>query len=37
VQRYLNHIDRVIDSSALDDQDRSAARQEDPQGLGLTR
>jgi len=37
VQRYLNHIDRVIDSSALDDQDRTAARQEDPQGLGLTR
>lgn len=37
VQHYLQHIDAVIDRSALDDLDRSAARQEDPQGLGLTR
>jgi uncharacterized membrane protein len=37
VQLYLRHIDQAIDSSAFDDADRRVARQEDPQGLGLTR
>ncbi|BDG74311.1 hypothetical protein Rmf_42400 [Roseomonas fluvialis] len=37
VRRYLTHVDSVIDRSTFDDQDRHAARQEDPQGLGLTR
>ncbi|MBR0683127.1 DUF2254 domain-containing protein [Roseomonas eburnea] len=37
VRRYLEHIDAAIDHSALDEVDRGAARQEDPQGLGLTR
>ncbi len=37
VRRYLAHLDLVIERSALDDQDRITARQEDRQGLGLTR
>ncbi|GGJ43513.1 DUF2254 domain-containing protein [Neoroseomonas lacus] len=37
VRRYLVHIDSAIERSAFDEQDRNAARQEDPQGLGLTR
>lgn len=37
VQRYIQHVDAVIERSALDEEDRAAARQEDPQGLGLTR
>lgn len=37
VRRYLAHIDAAIDRSDFDEQDRQAARQEDPQGLGLTR
>jgi uncharacterized membrane protein len=37
VRRYLRHIDSAIEASALDAQDRALARQEDPQGLGLTR
>ncbi|WP_198378559.1 DUF2254 family protein, partial [Neoroseomonas rubea] len=37
VQRYLEHVDAVIERSAFDERDRAAARQEDPQGLGLTR
>ncbi|WP_237216980.1 DUF2254 domain-containing protein [Falsiroseomonas oryziterrae] len=37
VQRYLEHVDAVIEHSAFDERDRAAARQEDPQGLGLTR
>jgi hypothetical protein len=37
VRRYLAHLDLVIERSPLDDQDRITARQEDRQGLGLTR
>ncbi len=37
VQRYLKHLDLVIERSPLDDEDRLKARQEDRQGLGLTR
>jgi uncharacterized membrane protein len=37
VQRYIRHLDLVIQSSTLDSQDRIMARQEDRQGLGLSR
>jgi uncharacterized membrane protein len=37
VRRYLDHLDLVIEHSSLDVQDRIKARQEDRQGLGLTR
>jgi hypothetical protein len=37
VRRYLKHLDLVIERSPLDDEDRVKARQEDRQGLGLTR
>jgi uncharacterized membrane protein len=37
VHRYLAHLDLVIERSALDPADKVMARQEDPQGLGLTR
>lgn len=37
VRRYLEHLDLVIERSPLDDQDRITARQEDRQGLGLSR
>jgi uncharacterized membrane protein len=37
VRRYLKHLDLVIERSPLDDEDRLKARQEDRQGLGLTR
>jgi uncharacterized membrane protein len=37
VRRYLAHIDAAIERSTFDEQDRHAARQEDPQGLGLAR
>ncbi|MFL6796603.1 MAG: DUF2254 domain-containing protein [Xanthobacteraceae bacterium] len=37
VQRYVHHLDLVIERSPLDAQDRIIARQEDPQGLGLAR
>ena len=37
VRRYLAHLDLVIERSPFDDQDRLTARQEDRQGLGLTR
>jgi uncharacterized membrane protein len=37
VRRYLKHLDLVIEHSPLDAQDRVKARQEDRQGLGLTR
>jgi uncharacterized membrane protein len=37
VQRYIRHLDLVIQSSTLDTQDRIMARQEDRQGLGLSR
>jgi uncharacterized membrane protein len=37
VRRYLAHIDAAIEGSTLDELDRGSARQEDPQGLGLSR
>jgi uncharacterized membrane protein len=37
VHRYLTHLDCVIDRSTFDPEDRIAARQEDRQGLGLSR
>lgn len=37
VQRYLQHLDMTIDRSALDQEDRTQARQEDRQGIGLSR
>ncbi|MGO4387799.1 DUF2254 domain-containing protein [Microvirga sp. 2YAF29] len=37
VRRYLAHLDATIRHSGLDAQDRAAARQEDPQGLGFAR
>jgi uncharacterized membrane protein len=37
VRRYLEHLDLVIERSALDAEDRIMARQEDRQGLGLSR
>jgi uncharacterized membrane protein len=37
VRRYLKHLDLVIERSPFDDEDRVTARQEDRQGLGLTR
>jgi uncharacterized membrane protein len=37
VHRYLRHLDDVIGHSGLDAEDRVLARQEDRQGLGLSR
>jgi len=37
VRKYLTHLDLAIDHSPLDAEDRTVARQEDRQGLGLTR
>jgi uncharacterized membrane protein len=37
VHQYLKHLDVVIDRSSFDPEDRIAARQEDRQGLGLSR
>jgi uncharacterized membrane protein len=37
VLQYLKHLDLVIDHSSFDPEDRIAARQEDRQGLGLSR
>jgi uncharacterized membrane protein len=37
VRRYLGRLDRVIEASPLDVEDRRMARQEDPQGIGLSR
>jgi len=37
VRKYLTHLDLAIDHSSLDAEDRAVARQEDRQGLGLTR
>jgi uncharacterized membrane protein len=37
LQRYVEHLDLVIDHSVLDLEDRAIARQEDRQGLGLSR
>jgi uncharacterized membrane protein len=36
VNAYLGHLDRSIESSDFDPQDRAAARVEDRQGLGLS-
>jgi len=37
VRRYLKHLDRAIERSPLDAEDKTIASQEDPQGLGLSR
>jgi uncharacterized membrane protein len=37
VRRYLDHLDRSIERSAFDDQDRATAHALDWQGLGLSR
>jgi uncharacterized membrane protein len=37
VQRYLDHLDLLIEHSPFDAEDRNVARQEDRQGLGLSR
>jgi uncharacterized membrane protein len=36
-RQYLKHLDATIDRSSFDTEDRVAARQEDRQGLGLSR
>jgi uncharacterized membrane protein len=37
VRRYLLHLDLGIERSPFDEKDRATARQEDRQGLGMTR
>jgi uncharacterized membrane protein len=37
VRRYLEHLDRVIGASPFDIEDKRMARQEDRQGIGLSR
>ena len=37
VQRYVKHLDMVIERSTLDSEDKVIASQEDRQGLGLSR
>jgi uncharacterized membrane protein len=37
VRRYLEHLDRVIGALPFDVEDKSMARQEDRQGIGLSR
>jgi len=37
VHQYLKRLDSMIEHSALEADDRMAARQEDRQGLGLSR
>jgi uncharacterized membrane protein len=37
VRRYLEHLDRVIERSTLDAEDKVIAFQEDRQGLGISR
>jgi len=37
VRRYLAHLDHVIEASAFDVEDQRMARQEDRQGIGLSR
>jgi uncharacterized membrane protein len=37
VQRYIEHLDLAVEHSPLDAEDRFAARQDDRQGLGLSR
>src|SRR5208337_649344 len=36
-RRYLEHLDHVIEASPFDVEDRRMARQEDRQGIGLSR
>ncbi len=36
-RRYLEHLDRVVEASSFDVEDRRMARQEDRQGIGLSR
>ena len=37
VRRYLEHLDHVVEASPFDVEDRRMARQEDRQGIGLSR
>jgi uncharacterized membrane protein len=37
LQKYIRHLDLVINRSSLDAEDQTTARQEDRQGLGLSR
>ena len=37
VRRYIEHLDRVIGASPFDVEDKRMARQEDRQGIGLSR
>jgi uncharacterized membrane protein len=37
VRRYLEHLDHVIEASSFDVEDQRMARQEDRQGIGLSR
>jgi uncharacterized membrane protein len=37
VRRHLTHLDLTVECSPFDEEDRAMARQEDRQGLGLTR
>jgi uncharacterized membrane protein len=37
LQRYVKHLDLIIDHSVFDAEDQAIARQEDRQGLGLSR
>jgi uncharacterized membrane protein len=37
VRRYLQHLDRAIETSPFDADDRRTAREEDRQGMGLLR
>jgi uncharacterized membrane protein len=37
VQHYIDHLNLTIDHSPLDSEDRASARQEDRQGIGLSR
>jgi uncharacterized membrane protein len=37
VRRYVEHLDRDIDASQFDADDKRMARQEDRQGIGLSR
>jgi uncharacterized membrane protein len=37
LQRYVRHLDLAIDRSTFDAEDQTMARNQDPQGLGLSR
>jgi len=37
VNAYLQHLDRMVDQSGMDAEDKAMARREDRQGLGLSR